>query len=503
MTVLSNNDIEGIGREEDGQVQPLEGAIVAPGEPIVTREALQTVVKPLIEGKEKTYWRDIVAQITLLKQLLREDPCYSGLSELRELIHKKELGKSDFVFEHESVKLNINSGDSDDSIIGKLVKFIKEMKVLHQDDFDTKIKVREAVGDNKDRGRVWNTITAGLIAIKKQFSGTTTSSQVAELLDLIDQNMLGLVVPFAINTEKAVNLNIQRGESLDSILIKLLRFVSDFQALHKDKFDTIIDFDQAMEEIEAEKKYWTDILAALDNVQSIFPVSLYPGLQAMKEMIENNELGVAQSLVLDIGPVHLIIDKKDSDKLMKRKILFFVGQLKQLASEEEEQKLDDIYWRDIEAQLKAMRGHYGDNIDYNMLIDCIETGILGVERSVYIDVDGAILDVYPADSDRKLREKLKDFINKLSRQVNIDEEIEKKVKERIKQIEENAIKKEEEFREKIKQKEIEISQFQAQVTQEAAEIKQLKDEVRQLRGTTSPSSRSTRVSWPSYISQSG
>jgi len=367
------------------------------------------VVEPLTEGKKETYWRDVTVGIITLKHVFENTPFGEEMAKLRQLIHDGEMGKEDYSAEFENISLEIKQGDSDDIMLGKLTQFIKAIKRKHESKFKP-TPPREGIEEPKDRKKIWAEILAGLVAIKKAFKGTNFGTDVAKIKDLIDDYKIGYEFEYSLDTEWGISLKIDKGEDLDNMVKKLAEFIEAVQKANPDRFDETEAFsaDKVVEQKEARKIYWQDVIAGLDVLQKTYTAKEYPAIQALREMIENNELAMGNSLLMNVGPIILDVKKTDNDKAIKNKIAVFIGELKQIAPSTE--VLTETYWRDILAQLHGMEDSYGDNPDYQMLIMTIEMGTLATVRDFQISIDGVELEITIKDTDQIIKEKLSEFI---------------------------------------------------------------------------------------------
>lgn len=464
-----------------------------------TKHIVSWVVDKNIIPKETIYWRDVNVLLIAISNIFEWQTLSEDIKKLRKIIHKKELWLYDYHLDYEWLKLTIKDWESEDNILVALMSFIRRIEAKHEKEFskarESRLRISEE--EQKDRQKIWATILAGLSACKKVFKWSDFWWDIAILKDMISNYELGYTSGITIHSPWWIELTINKWEDLDSITEKLITFLADIQQNNKEKFEawTVINKNTAIQNKEENKNYWTDILVWLDNIQNFFPEKDYPSLKSLKEMIENDELAHWSSLLVNIWPAILSINKNDNNKNIKNKILVFLWVLKQMASDiENEWKIDDVYWRDILSTLKGMEDVYWDNGDYQVLMMTIEFWTLWTVRNFSTTISWVTLDIKISDTDTTLRQKLTKFIKELqdNKKVNIDSQALKKALKRINQSEIENKKVTEELKKKIN----ELDKKDNQIIDQQDTIKKLQDEIKQLKNSWSQSA--PRSSYRSY-----
>jgi len=82
-----------------------------------------------------------------------------------------------------------------------------------------------------------------------------------------------------------------------------------------------------------------------------------------------------------------------------------------------------------------MESAYGDYPNYQLLIMSIESKTLWTVKDFTTVIDGILLEIFPSDSDKRIREKLTIFIKELKdhKQIKIDEKAMERMKNRLEQ----------------------------------------------------------------------
>lgn len=460
-----------------------------------TKHVVEWITEKKLIQKETIYWRDVNVLLINMYSIFWWSEFAEEIKKLRKLIHKWELGSNVYNLEFEWVKLSIDKWEKDDEILLKLVWFIRKIESKYEEEFKTERQHKERawVSEEKDRQKIWATIMAWLISLKKVFKWSDFGWEIAILKDMIDNYQLWYKAWTTIRSPWWINLIIRKWEDLDTITEKLVTFISWIQDKNKSKFEesSIVDKTVTLEKKEQDKYYWTDVLAWIDNIQKLYPENEYPSIAKLKEMIENGELWIWSSLLVNVWPAILNINKTDNDKDIKNKILVFLWVLKQISSElEETDQIDDLYWRDILGNLKAMEEAYWDIPDYQMLLMTIEFWVLGTVRDFSTVIDWISLEIKISDSDKALKTKLDKFMKELqnNKKVKIDQQAMKKALERITQSEMENKRVTEELKKKIK----ELWDQSATIVDQQNTIKRLEDELKKLKNSASQRSMPTR-----------
>jgi hypothetical protein len=389
---------------------------------VVKDEASDLTKLALAEWKKRTYWRDITPVIVKVKYAFEWEKLFDDMSELREKIHDKTLWNEDFTIENSNLKLDIKSWDSDEVMLDKLTVFFKKLLDSNISKFEAIETIDTNSKDfNKERKKAWAVILSSFNIFRWKFKWEKLSFKISELRDLIDNRMLWISRWFKID-ESWIKLHIKKWDNLDTVVEKILNFIEAIQKKYPDKFDKseVIDSKEVLKSMDEDKTYWRDVIAWIDILQRDFPVWEYPVLEKLKQMIENNKVWAWTNLYFNIWGAILEIDTEDSEKSIKNKISVFIWILKQFAEEKkDDDKLNDIFWRDIEATLKSMEDIYWSNSDFQMLIMLIEAWVLWTVKDFNANIEGIIINIFPSDSDWDIKKKLIKFIDDLKNQKKV------------------------------------------------------------------------------------
>lgn len=445
----------------------------------VKEKAIDSTSISLVEWKNKTYWRDITPVVIQAKHVFVWEKISDEMSELRQLIHDWTLWKKDYSISYKELKLEINKWDSDEIVLEKLAIFLKKLSTTYKDKFDILSKPDLDWKDfNKDRKKAWAVIFSSFNDFRWKFKWEALGYHISELRDLIDNYMLWRNTWYSINQDWVV-LDIQKWANLDTIVEKILVFIENIQTKYPEKFDKkeIIDAKSVIKNKEEEKVYWRDVVAWVDILQKKYTKADYPILEKLKEMMENGKLWHWTSLYFNIGPAILEIEPTDSEKAVKNKVSVFIWILKQISDQEDEKnKLNDTYWRDIEATLKWYEDIYWNNLDYQMLIMLIESWTLWTVKDFKAEIEWVEIKIVPSDSDAMIKQKLVDFINWLKNQKNsfINNKKFTDAKKKIQELEENMVEIDNRYRKAVKSKDQKIDDLERKVHIYEQEIKKLK-----------------------------
>lgn len=452
----------------------------------------------LAEWKTRTYWRDVTPMIIKTKYAFVWEKLYDDMVDLRKHIHDKTLWSKKFLIDYNDIKLDINPWDTDEEMLEKITIFFKNLENNYSDKFNSIKTIDTTSKDfNKDRKKAWSVILATFNDFRWKFKWQDFSMKISELRDLIDNFMLWTQTWFQIKEWK-INLDIKKWDSLDVMVEKILVFIENIQKQYPDKFtkNQQIDAKEILKNMEEEKIYWRDVIAWIDLLQKDYNQSEFPVLQKLKEMLENNKLWEWTNLYFNIGWAILEIETIDSEKAIKNKISTFIWILKQLSDQQKAQnKINEIYWRDIESDLRWYEDVYGSNVDYQMLIMLIESWILWTVKDFKADIEWVKINITPTDSDSIIKQKLVDFIKWLQDQKKtaLDKKRFDQAQERIKKMEQWMIDLDTRFKKASKDwqlKDMKIVDLERKVAIYEQEIKNLKSQAQ-------PSSRPS-FSRPSY-----
>lgn len=281
----------------------------------------------------------------------------------------------------------------------------------------------------------WRDVNAEIVALSQAFKGTPDELALRNIREASHKRELGKSdINFQICGKY---IRIAKGDSDDIVLTKLSRFIGEVKAEHTDLFPPKPAQPEQVS-ASADAIFWRDVIAGIDGLFRDYPDKDFQSLYTLRTMIENGEVGVGMHLLMTINNVHLWIQKKDDGATIKDKIAVFIGELKQIASSNKktkeaplDPKLEQTYWRDIEAALSALEPAFGDDANFKLLHISVKKGILGTVRNFHAVIGGEALDIIQSDSDTDIKDKLSAFIRKLSAggQVKLNEEVRKKFHE--------------------------------------------------------------------------
>lgn len=453
----------------------------------------------LAEWKTKTYWRDVTPMIIKTKYAFVGESLFDDMTLLRTQIHHKTLGNQKFLLTYNDLKLEINPWESDEEMLQKITLFFKDLERDYSQKFQAIKTIDTSSKDfNKDRKKAWSVILASFNYFRWQFKWEPLSLKISELRDLIDNFMLWTHTGFAIDEWK-VHLDIQKWDSLDIMVEKILLFIENIQNQYPEKFAKIqkVDAKAILKNMEEDKIYWRDVIAGIDLLQKDYSQAEFPVLEKLKSMLENHKLWEGINVYFNIWWAILEIETTDSEKSIKNKISTFIWILKQLSDQQKTQNtLNEVYWRDIEGELKWYEDVYGSNVDYQMLIMLIESGILWTVKDFKADIEGVKINIVPSDSDSAIKQKLVDFISGLKdeKKSAIDKKRFEQAQERIKKMEQSMNDLDARYRKASKDwqiKDMQIVDLERKVAIYEQEIKNLKTQAQ-------PSSSRPSFSRPTY-----
>lgn len=453
----------------------------------------------LAEWKTKTYWRDVTPMIIKTKYAFDWESLFDDMTLLRTQIHHKTLWSQKFSIAYNDLKLEINPWESDEEMLQKITLFFKDLERVYSQKFQAIQTIDTSSKDfNKDRKKAWSVILASFNYFRWQFKWEPLSLKISELRDLIDNFMLGTHTGFSIDDGK-VHLDIKKWDSLDIMVEKILLFIENIQNQYPEKFAKIqkVDANAILKNMEEDKIYWRDVIAWIDLLQKDYTAAEFPVLEKLKAMLENHKLWEGINVYFNIWGAILEIETTDSEKSIKNKISTFIGILKQLSDQQKAQNtLNEVYWRDIEAELKWYEDVYGSNVDYQMLIMLIESWILGTVKDFKADIEGVKINIIPSDSDSAIKQKLVDFISGLKdeKKSAIDNKRFNQAQERIKKMEQSMNDLDVRYRKASKDgqiKDMQIVDLERKVAIYEQEIKNLKTQAQ-------PSSSRPSFSRPTY-----
>lgn len=376
----------------------------------------------LAEWRKRTYWRDITPVIIKVKYAFEWEKLFDDMNVLREKIHNQTLWQQDFSITHWGLTLDIKQWDDSPTMLDKLAIFFKKLINSNTQKFEAIKTIDTSTKDfNKERKKARAVIFACFNDFRWKFKWSDFGLKIAELRDLINASLIWVQTWFKIK-EDWISLNIKKWDHPDIVVEKILKFIEEIQKKNPKKFEEkeLIDSKEVLTTMEEDKTYWRDIIAWIDILQRNYPAKDYPVLDKLKQMLEANKLWEWTNLFFNIWWVILEIDQTDSEKNIKSKISIFIWILKQIADQEEEKnKLDKVFWRDIEATLKSFEEVYWTNTDFQMLLMSIESWILWTVKDFTWDVQWVIINIYPSDSDSEIKQKLLKFIEWLKNQKKV------------------------------------------------------------------------------------
>lgn len=466
----------------------------------VQDEAWDLTQIALAEWRKKTYWRDITPVIIKVKYAFAWEKLFDDMSDLREKIHNQTLWQEDFFVEYWWIILDIKAWDDSNTMLDKLAIFFKNLIDKNKEKFEALKTIDTQSKDfNKERKKAWAVIFASFNNFRWKFKWTKLSLKISELRDLIDTSMIWIETWFEIN-EDWVLLDIKKWDHPDIVVEKILNFIEKVQKKYPEKFDKkeIINAEKVVASMEEDKTYWRDVIAWIDILQRNYPKDEYPVLQKLKEMIEANKIWVWTNLFFNIGWAILEIDTTDSEKNIKSKISVFIWILKQIVDQENEKnKLDQVFWRDIEATLKSLEDVYWKNTDFQMLIMLIESWVLWTVKDFNANIERVSINIFPSDSDSDIKKKLLKFIDWLKDQkkVVIDNKEVVEARRKIAELERWMQELSDRYRQAIRQKDWKIWDLERKVDIFEQENRRLKAQ------TSSSSSSSSSSSWSRHISR--
>ncbi len=462
------------------------------------RTGIRDRIEPLVPEIGKLRWRDVNVEIVRIKHAFRGEQLGAGMTKLRQIIHRRELGQEDYTLEHEDIHLDIKKEDSDEVMLQKLATFSRAIQRKCDEKFPEPME-RE-VEQFPSSAVYWTEVATGFMQLKEQFRGSDLGAEFSSLKNLIDSERIK-EAGYHIETEWAT-LQIEPDTPYYQMADQIAEFVEIVQKGNPDKFPEPFTVAEAKKALDAQKFHWRDAIAAIDHLQSsAYPANEYPALQELKARMEAGTLGVDSDMAIYIGPIRLNIKKTNSDTDIQHKVAVFIGELKQVVPDEKtstteplDPKLDQTFWRDIEAALISLEDVYGTNKTFRKLVFFIKEGILGA-NDFTANVGGHTLEIKSTDSDLEMRDKLNTFIRELNEGRIV--ELDRKAMERIQELERNQIELEEEYRRQTQRARLEFEeqrQTARRVTEQKEQsIEQLENELRRVRMRPTPAPRPAPV----------
>jgi hypothetical protein len=423
------------------------------------------------------------------------------------------------------VKLEISAKDEQGEALDKVDAFLKALEEkVAADEKDSGKPVRKGAADVAadaeavvaplvpEKARTeWRDVNVEIVKIAKAFEGTKFGDLMKELRKMSHKKEIG-----------KEDINIQFGEDVleiwadDSdpkILLKLAKFVKDLKRHNSEKFPAVsakTTVPETKKEEEKDPIFWRDVISGIDGLLKAYPDEEFPALSQLREMLENGEVGKGMHLFLTVGDVHLWIKQKDEDEEIKEKIAVFIGELKQVASNNDKEKskpldsaADKTYWRDILGALEELQDAYGVDKNFKLLKLSIEKGTLGTVKSFHAVIDGVTLDIIQSDTDTEMKDKISDFIRKLTKtgEVKIKDVVRIQLKEAEKEYRDLQSKHmdlenryNEQF-EEMKQRADQIRRLKNENTRYERTVEDLQEKLRDAKTRIAPAPRTTTRSY--------